>query len=152
MIGDRGLIYRLALGHLGIDIYMSVIPAVIPLLVSEGGVSFLLAGLLLTAYNTTSSLVQPIFGWLADARGRSVPIAVAMLVGGVAIGLIGVVDSFPVLFLLAALAGLMHAAFHPIAKIVKIPCAHPRLRIVPFPFWLNRFSRFDVTLKQERLR
>ncbi|KAF5042874.1 Fosmidomycin resistance protein [anaerobic digester metagenome] len=115
MIGDRGLIYRLALGHLGIDIYMSVIPAVIPLLVSEGGVSFLLAGLLLTAYNTTSSLVQPIFGWLADARGRSVPIAVAMLVGGVAIGLIGVVDSFPVLFLLAALAGLMHAAFHPIA-------------------------------------
>ncbi len=115
MTGDRGPIIRLALGHMGIDIYMTVIPAVIPLLVSEGGVSFLLAGLLLTAYNTTSSLVQPIFGWLADTRGRSIPLAGAMLVGGVAIGLFGVVDSFPVLLLLAGLAGVMHASFHPIA-------------------------------------
>ncbi|HOT94640.1 MAG TPA: MFS transporter [Methanoregulaceae archaeon] len=115
MRGDGGPIFRLALGHLGIDIYMTVIPAVIPVLVSEGGVSFLLAGLLLTAYNTTSSLVQPVFGWLADARGRSIPLAVAMLVGGAAIGLFGIVDSFPALLLLAALAGMMHASFHPIA-------------------------------------
>ena len=115
MMRGRGPVLRLALGHMGIDIYMTVIPAVIPVLVSEGGVSFLLAGLLLTAYNTTSSLVQPIFGWLADSRGKSVPLALAMLVGGVAIGLFGVVNSFPALFFLAALAGVMHASFHPIA-------------------------------------
>ncbi|MEN6343175.1 MAG: MFS transporter, partial [Methanospirillum sp.] len=88
---------------------------IIPILVSEGGLSYLLAGFLLTAYNTTSSLAQPIFGWLADAKGRTVPLALAMLVGGVAIGLFGLTASFPVLVLLAALAGVMHAAFHPIA-------------------------------------
>jgi MFS transporter, FSR family, fosmidomycin resistance protein len=111
----RGEVLRLALGHLAIDVYTTVIPAVIPVLVSEGGLSFLLAGLVLTAYNMTSSIVQPLFGWLADARGRSVPLALAMLVGGIAIGLFGLVTSFPALILLAALAGVMHAAFHPIA-------------------------------------
>ena len=108
-------VLRLALGHLGIDVYTTVIPAIIPVLVSEGGLSFLLAGLLLTAYNATSSLVQPVFGWLADAKGRTVPLALAMLVGGVAIGLFGMTTSFPVLVLLAGLAGVMHAAFHPLA-------------------------------------
>lgn len=110
-----GEVLRLALGHLAIDIYTTVIPAIIPVLVSEGGLSYLLAGLLLTAYNTTSSLVQPVFGWLVDTRGRTVPLALAMLVGGVAIGLFGLTSSFPVLLLLAALAGVMHAAFHPLA-------------------------------------
>jgi len=110
-----GQVLRLALGHVGIDVYTTVIPAVIPVLVSEGGLSFLLAGLLLTAYNATSSLVQPVFGWLADAKGRTVPLALAILVGGVAIGLFGLTTSFPVLILLAALAGVMHAAFHPLA-------------------------------------
>ncbi len=110
-----GQVLRLALGHLSIDIYTTVIPAVIPVLVSEGGLSFLLAGLLLTAYNMTSSLVQPVFGWLADAKGRTIPLALTMLVGGVAIGLFGLTTSFPVLVLLAAIAGMMHAAFHPLA-------------------------------------
>lgn len=108
-------VLRLALGHLGIDVYTTVIPAIIPVLVSEGGLSFLLAGLLLTAYNATSSLVQPVFGWLADAKGRTVPLALAMLGGGVAIGLFGLTTSFPVLILLASLAGVMHASFHPLA-------------------------------------
>ena len=110
-----GQVLRLAIGHLAIDIYTTVIPAVIPVLVSEGGLSFLLAGLILTAYNTTSSLVQPLFGWLADAKGRTVPLALAMLAGGVAIGLFGLTASFPVLITLAAIAGVMHAAFHPLA-------------------------------------
>ncbi|MEN6519251.1 MAG: MFS transporter [Methanospirillum sp.] len=110
-----GQVLRLALGHLAIDIYTTVIPAVIPVLVSEGGLSYLLAGLILTSYNTTSSLVQPVFGWLADAKGRSVPLALAMLLGGVAIGLFGLTTSFPMLILLAAIAGVMHAAFHPLA-------------------------------------
>ena len=110
-----GAIVRLSLGHLGIDIYTTVIPAMIPVLVSEGGLSFLLAGLLLTAYNTTSSLAQPVFGWLADAKGRSIPLAAAMLIGGGAFGLFGLVDSFPALLVLAALAGVMHASFHPLA-------------------------------------
>ncbi len=110
-----GQVLRLALGHLAIDIYTTVIPAVIPVLVSQGGLSYLLAGLILTAYNTTSSLVQPIFGWLADAKGRTVPLALTMLAGGVAIGLFGLTTSFPILILLAAIAGVMHAAFHPLA-------------------------------------
>jgi FSR family fosmidomycin resistance protein-like MFS transporter len=110
-----GAIFRLSIGHLAIDINMTVLPAVIAVLVSEGGLSYLLAGLLLTSYNLTSSLTQPLFGWLADAKGRTIPFAAAMAIGGVAIGGMGLVDSFPVLLALTALAGVMHASFHPIA-------------------------------------
>jgi FSR family fosmidomycin resistance protein-like MFS transporter len=110
-----GQVLRLALGHLSIDIYTTVIPAIIPVLVSEGGLSYLLAGLVLTSYNTTSSLVQPVFGWLADAKGRSIPLALAMLAGGVAIGLLGTTTAFVPLVVLAGFAGVMHAAFHPLA-------------------------------------
>ncbi|NLX49062.1 MAG: MFS transporter [Methanospirillum sp.] len=115
MTRPPGTVVRLALGHLTIDVYMTVIPAVIPLLVSEAGLTFMLAGLVLTAYNLTSSLVQPVFGWLADAKQWTVPLAVATLAGGAAIGLLGQTDWFPALLLLAGTAGVMHAAFHPLA-------------------------------------
>jgi FSR family fosmidomycin resistance protein-like MFS transporter len=108
-----GRVLRLGLGHLAIDIYTTVFPAIIPVLVVDGGLSYLLAGLLLTAYNTTSSLVQPFFGWLFDAKGRAVPLALSMLAGGIAIGAFGLTTSVPVLLALAAVAGVMHAAFHP---------------------------------------
>jgi FSR family fosmidomycin resistance protein-like MFS transporter len=37
------------------DIYMPVLPAILPLLIIQNGYSYLAAGLLVTAYNITSS-------------------------------------------------------------------------------------------------
>jgi len=59
----------LAAAHLVTDIYMPVLPAILPLLIAQNGYSYLAAGLLVTAYNVTSSFTQPVIGWLSDVRG-----------------------------------------------------------------------------------
>jgi FSR family fosmidomycin resistance protein-like MFS transporter len=101
------------LAHLVTDLYMPVIAAILPLLISTRGYSYLLAGLLVTSYNLTSSASQPIFGWLSDKKGWQVHISVSVLISAVFIGLMGVVEPYPLLLACAALAALGHACFHP---------------------------------------
>ena len=62
----------LAAAHLVTDIYMPVLPAILPLLILNNGYSYLAAGLLITAYNVTSSFTQPVPGWLSDTKGLTV--------------------------------------------------------------------------------
>jgi FSR family fosmidomycin resistance protein-like MFS transporter len=95
------------------DLYMPVIAAILPLLISTRGYSYLLAGLLITSYNLTSSASQPVFGWLSDRKGWQVHISVSVLISAVFIGLMGVVEPYPILIACAALAALGHACFHP---------------------------------------
>jgi FSR family fosmidomycin resistance protein-like MFS transporter len=106
-------IYQLSLAHLVTDIYMPVITAILPLLIAERGLSFFLAGLLVTSYNLTSSATQPLFGYLSDRYGKQVHVSTSLLISAVFISLIGVVTSYPVLLACAALAAIGHACFHP---------------------------------------
>jgi FSR family fosmidomycin resistance protein-like MFS transporter len=106
-------IYPLSLAHLVTDIYMPVITAILPLLIAERGLSFFLAGLMVTSYNLTSSATQPVFGYLSDRYGKQVHVSISLLISAVFISLIGVVSSYPLLLACAALAAIGHACFHP---------------------------------------
>ncbi len=113
MIARNRPIISLFLAHMVTDLYMPVITAILPLLIYTRGYSYLMAGLLVTSYNLTSSAAQPVFGWLSDRRGLQVPIAVSLLVSAIFIGLIGVIEPYPLLLICAAAAALGHACFHP---------------------------------------
>jgi len=106
-------IVSLFLAHMVTDIYMPVITAILPLLISTYGFSYFLAGLLVTSYNLTSSVTQPFFGWVSDRYGRQLNISVSLLISAVFIALMGVVTSYPLLILCAGLAAIGHACFHP---------------------------------------
>ncbi len=106
-------VYPLSIAHLVTDIYMPVITAILPLLISERGLSFFLAGLLVTAYNLTSSATQPFFGYLSDRYGKQVHVSTSLLISAVFISLIGLVTAYPLLLACAALAAIGHACFHP---------------------------------------
>lgn len=106
-------IYPLSFAHLVTDIYMPVIPAVLPLLIADRGLSFFLAGLMVTSYNLTSSATQPFFGWLSDRHGKQLHVSTSLLISAVFIALIGVVTSYPLLLACAGLAAIGHACFHP---------------------------------------
>ena len=108
-----GTVIPLSIAHLVTDIYMPVITAVLPLLITERGLSFFLAGLMVTSYNLTSSATQPIFGYLSDRYGRQVHVSTSLLISAVFISLIGVVTSYPLMLCCAALAAIGHACFHP---------------------------------------
>ena len=69
----KNTITGLAAAHMVTDIYMPVLPAILPLLILNNGYSYLAAGLLVTAYNITSSFTQPVLGWLSDTKGPDYP-------------------------------------------------------------------------------
>ncbi|MDO8842640.1 MFS transporter [Methanocalculus sp.] len=104
-------------GHVVIDLYSPVIPALIPLLVLHPGIGFFLAGLLVSVFQITSSLIQPVVGWLSDRSGWGAPIWLCILTSSICIGLYGVVQDYYLLLIFAAVAGVSHALFHPSALL-----------------------------------
>ncbi|MCU0628959.1 MAG: MFS transporter [Methanoregulaceae archaeon] len=123
-----GTILPLSFSHLVTDIYMPVIPAVLPLLIADRGLTFFLAGLMVTSYNLTSSATQPIFGWLSDRYGKQVHVSTSLLISAVFIGLIGIVGNYPLLLACAGLAAIGHACFHPNALSIVSRIATPENR------------------------
>lgn len=97
------------------DIYMPVLPAILPLLIAQNGYSYFAAGLLVTAYNLTSSFTQPVIGWLSDTRGLSVSISISLFISAIFVALMGIAKDYYLFMAFAVLAALGHACFHPSA-------------------------------------
>jgi FSR family fosmidomycin resistance protein-like MFS transporter len=106
-------VWGLSLAHFVTDLYSPVLTAILPLLVMNFGYTYLLAGLLVTAYNLSSSMTQPLIGWLFDTRGRGIHVSVSLLISAFFISLIGITSFYPLILLFAILAALGHASFHP---------------------------------------
>ena len=94
---------------------MPVLPAILPLLIANNGYSYLAAGLLVTAYNLTSSFTQPVIGWLSDTKGFTINISVSLFISAIFVALMGITQNYTLLMLFAVLAALGHALFHPAA-------------------------------------
>lgn len=115
MTADTKSVWGLSAAHLVTDLYSPVLPAILPLLIVEQGYSFFLAGLIVTVYNLTSSLVQPFVGWVFDTRGFAVHISTSVLISAIFISVIGLLDNYYILLASVAVAALGHAFFHPSA-------------------------------------
>lgn len=113
MLKELRSVLGLSLGHFVIDVYSPVIPAVLPILIATHGYSYFLAGLLVAAFNVTSSLLQPTVGWLSDRRDVTVPFAVPFVLTSVCIGVFGFIGDYPVLLVCSACAAFGAAIFHP---------------------------------------
>jgi len=107
------LIGLLALGHLVIDVNQGSLPAILPFLKAAHGLSYAEAGAVVLAANITSSIVQPLFGYLSDQTARRWLLPVSVFVSGVGLGLTGVAPGYGALLLLVVFMGLGVAAYHP---------------------------------------
>jgi MFS transporter, FSR family, fosmidomycin resistance protein len=94
---------------------MPVLPAILPLLIANNGYSYLAAGLLVTAYNLTSSFTQPVIGWLSDTKGLTINISISLFISAIFVALMGITQNYSLIMLFAVLAALGHALFHPAA-------------------------------------
>ena len=65
---NRQLLGTLLLGHLTPDVNQGMLPALLPFFVAERGLSYAAAGGLVLAAKVASSVVQPLFGGMADRR------------------------------------------------------------------------------------
>src|SRR5574342_1255875 len=67
---DYKLLGLLALGHLVIDTNQGSLPALLPYLKAALGLTYTATGVIVLMANITSSLIQPLFGLLADKTSR----------------------------------------------------------------------------------
>jgi FSR family fosmidomycin resistance protein-like MFS transporter len=107
------LIALLALGHLVIDVNQGSLPAILPFLKAAHGLSYAEAGAIVLFANLTSSVIQPLFGYLADRTARRWLLPVSVFTSGVGLGLTGVAPGYGALLLLVIVMGLGVAAYHP---------------------------------------
>jgi FSR family fosmidomycin resistance protein-like MFS transporter len=107
------LIGLLALGHLVIDVNQGSLPAILPVLKATHALSYAEAGAIVLAANITSSIVQPLFGYLSDRSARRWLLPTSVFVTGIGLGLTGVAPGYGALLLLVVVMGLGVAAYHP---------------------------------------
>ena len=107
----------LSLAHMFNDLYSNYLPQLFPfLVVLSPGFTATRATILVSAFTFTSSMVQPLFGYFLDRKGKRWLVHVGTLWMAVLLSLTGWVDNYWLMVLLAALAGLGTAAFHPQAS------------------------------------
>lgn len=112
---NRPLI-TLFLGHFTIDMYAGFLPILFPVFAGKFTLDLKTVGLLTLAYSGMGAISQPLFGWIADKYGTRLT-GFALIWTAINFSLIGFVPSFPVILVLAALAGLGSGAFHPFGAV-----------------------------------
>ncbi|CQR74639.1 Fosmidomycin resistance protein [Sporomusa ovata DSM 2662] len=112
---NKEKVVSLSLAHLLNDWYMNYIQTLLPFLVTAGlGVSK--GAFLISAFTITSSLLQPVFGYLVDQKNQRWMVYVGTIWMAVLISLVGLLKNYPLLVIVAALSGVGTAAFHPQAS------------------------------------
>ena len=97
------------------DLYAGSVPAILPFLVTERHYSYAAATGITVAATALSSVVQPLFGHLADRRALGWLVPLGMLVAGLGVGVSGLVDLYAFTWLAIAISGIGVAAYHPTA-------------------------------------
>jgi MFS transporter, FSR family, fosmidomycin resistance protein len=107
------LIALLALGHCVIDVNQGALPAVLPFLKQWHGLTYAEVAMIVLAGNLTSSLIQPLFGYLSDQIARRWILPVSVFVSGAGIALLGLAPGYTLILALVVVMGLGVAAWHP---------------------------------------
>jgi len=103
----------LSVAHFLNDVLQSMIPAIYPLIKEAYDLDFARIGLITLTFQVTSSLLQPLLGFLTDRRPW--PHAMVAGMGATLMGLVGLAfaASYAMVLIAAALVGLGSAVFHP---------------------------------------
>jgi FSR family fosmidomycin resistance protein-like MFS transporter len=103
----------LSLAHLLNDLVQSMIPAIYPLIKEAYQLDFVQIGFITLAFQVTSSLLQPILGYLTDRKPW--PYAMVAGMGATLLGLVllSYAVSYEMVLIAAGLVGLGSAVFHP---------------------------------------
>ena len=116
----------LCAAHLFNDTFQSLISASYPLLKDELLLSFTQVGLIATAFQLSSSICQPIIGWLTDKYPLPYSLPLGMTSTMLGILLLSCACSFPIVLVSVILIGFGSAVFHPEAARLTYMAAGSR--------------------------
>lgn len=104
----------LSAGHAFTDMNQGALPAILPYLVAAGGLKYAEVAGLTFAVSLFSSMLQPIFGIMADRSSRARLLPFGVLLGGCGLSLVGFFpDKYWLMFAAAVVSGIGVAAYHP---------------------------------------
>ena len=107
------LLGLLALGHFVIDTNQGSLPALLPYLKTALGLTYTATGVIVLMANISSSLIQPLFGFLADKTARRWLLPLSVFLSSLGIALSGVAPSYYAVLALVMISGFGIAAYHP---------------------------------------
>lgn len=126
---------QLTLAHLVNDIYAPVLMALQPVLITMYGYNYFQAALLPVTHSIVSSLLQPVFGHLADTRGLKVSVGLSIMLSGIGISLLGFIpDQYMAMLMCVLISAVGHASFHPgaLCKVSALATGQSRGRLTSF--------------------
>src|SRR5712691_6534976 len=110
---DYKSVALLSAAHLCDDINQGVVPAMLPFFIATYHLSYAAAAGLVLAQTLSSSIVQPLFGMMADRRSSPWLIPVGLSFAGLGVAVSGLAPNYALIFAAIALSGFGISAFHP---------------------------------------
>ncbi len=110
---NKKVLALLGLGHLVVDMNTGALPALLPFLKNAFGLSYTMIGTLVLVANLSSSLIQPVFGYLSDRSARAWLLPFGVVAATCGMATIGLAPSYAVLLLLMFVSGIGIASYHP---------------------------------------
>lgn len=112
-VTGSSLTVLLLLAHATNDAFGSMLSALLPTLQLRFGATETMLALLVATYSFSSSVLQPVFGAIADRVGRRTVGALGVMTSSAVLSLIAIAPNPWLLLLLLLVGGLGSAAFHP---------------------------------------
>ncbi len=107
------IILILSLSHLITDLTGSALPTMMPFLKDPLQLSYTAVGAVIMVSNVTSSIIQPLFGYLSDKTEMKWFLPVSILLTCIGFSFLGLAPSFIVLLILVTVHGVGIALYHP---------------------------------------
>lgn len=118
----------LTIGHFVTDLSQGALPILLPYLKELFSLSYAQIGTIILIQNLTSSVIQPLFGYLTDKVSLPWLLPTGILLAGTGFALTGFAPSYPLLLMIVILTGLGVASFHPQASRSANLVSHPAVR------------------------
>ncbi|HUG15288.1 MAG TPA: MFS transporter [Thermomicrobiales bacterium] len=101
------------MGHFTVDMFGGLMPVLYPLMATQFELDNKSVGFIALAYTGSSSLSQPLFGYLSDRFGSRYFAVMSMIWSATMVGLAGLSPNYGFLIFAATMAGLGSGAYHP---------------------------------------
>lgn len=138
------VLVALSLAHLLNDVIQSMIPAIYPLIKQTFSLDFAQIGLITLAFQVTSSLLQPVLGYVTDKK--PFPYAMVAGMGSTLCGLLGLAfaSSYAMVLVSAGLVGVGSAVFHPEATRIARHAAAGRQGLAQGVFQIGGHVGYSI--------
>lgn len=103
----------LSAAHFICDTYSSFVAPWMPIIIAIYSLSLTKAGLLISLYAFSASIMQPVFGWISDKIGKKYFILFSPLISAVFLSSLVSFKNFFFLILFLLIGGMGVSAFHP---------------------------------------